>query len=142
MWISSRRSQAVLLTLFAMGGLGFGVTLWCADGPPLAAVSRDPVLQMQWRRVMALRIPAGEIPVEGIDKQPFSPIAIPLAGVKLIAWRPQGSGGEVELTLPWQTLPAFFSRLARCGMNPRSFSLEREAQVLRLRLQLEAEDGT
>ncbi|MBR7244622.1 pilus assembly protein PilO, partial [Klebsiella pneumoniae] len=29
-----------------------------------------------------------------------------------------------------------------CGMNPRSFSLEREAQVLRLRLQLEAEDGT
>lgn len=35
MWISSRRSQAVLLTLFAMGGLGFGVTLWCADGPPL-----------------------------------------------------------------------------------------------------------
>ena len=75
MWISSRRSQAVLLTLFAMGGLGFGVTLWCADGPPLAAVSRDPVLQMQWRRVMALRIPAGEIPVEGIDKQPFSPRA-------------------------------------------------------------------
>ena len=45
MWISSRRSQAVLLTLFAMGGLGFGVTLWCADGPPLAAVSRAPVLQ-------------------------------------------------------------------------------------------------
>lgn len=57
---------------------------------------------------MALRIPAGEIPVEGIDKQPFSPIVIPLAGVKLIAWRPQGSGGEMELTLPWQTLPAFF----------------------------------
>ncbi|EPJ5005341.1 MAG: pilus assembly protein PilO [Klebsiella sp.] len=141
MWISSRRSQAVLLTLFAMGGLGFGVTLWCADGPPLAAVSRAPVLQMQWRRVMALRIPAGEIPVEGIDKQPFSPIAIPLAGVKLIAWRPQGSGGEMELTLPWQMLPALFSWLTRGGMTPRSFSLEREAQVLRLRLQLEAEDG-
>jgi hypothetical protein len=34
-----------------------------------------------------------------------------------------------------------FSWLARCGMNPRSFSLEREAQALRLRLQLEAEDG-
>ncbi|EPF7510218.1 TPA: pilus assembly protein PilO [Klebsiella variicola] len=142
MWISSRRSQAVLLTLLAMGGLGFGVTLWCAAWPPLAAVSRDPVLQTQWRRVMALRMPAGETPGGRIDKQPFSPIAIPLAGVKLIAWRPQGSGGEMELTLPWQTLPAFFSWLARCGMNPRSFSLEREAQVLRLRLQLEAEDGT
>ncbi|HCB0727128.1 TPA: pilus assembly protein PilO [Klebsiella variicola subsp. variicola] len=107
MWISSRRSQAVLLTLLAMGGLGFGVTLWCAAGPPLAAVSRDPVLQTQWRRVMALRMPAGETPGGRIDKQPFSPIAIPLA-----------------------------------GMNPRSFSLEREAQVLRLRLQLEAADGT
>lgn len=108
MWISSRRSQAVLLTLLAMGGLGFGVTLWCAAGPPLAAVSRDPVLQTQWRRVMALRMPAGETPGGRIDKQPFSPIAIPLAGVKLIAWRPQGSGGEMELTLPWQTLPALF----------------------------------
>lgn len=141
MRISTRRSQTVLLILLMMGLLGFGVMLWRAAGPPLAAVSRDTVLQMQWRRVMALRIPAGEIPVEGIDKQPFSPIAIPLAGVKLIAWRPQGSGGEMELTLPWQTLPALFSWLARCGMTPRSFSLEREAQALRLRLQLEAEDG-
>ncbi|CAM3380506.1 hypothetical protein SB00094_02351 [Klebsiella variicola subsp. tropica] len=141
MRISTRRSQTVLLILLMMGLLGFGVTLWRAAGPPLAAVSRDTVLQMQWRRVMALRIPAGEIPVEGIDKQPFSPIAIPLAGVKLIAWRPQGSGGEMELTLPWQTLPALFSWLARCGMTPRSFSLEHEAQALRLRLQLEAEDG-
>ncbi len=35
---------------------------------------------------------------------------------------------------------AFFPRLARCGMNPRSFSLGREAQTLRLRLLLEAED--
>jgi hypothetical protein len=26
---------------------------------------------------------------ERIDKQPFSPIAIPLSGAKLIAWRPQ-----------------------------------------------------
>lgn len=47
----------------------------------------------------------------------------------------------MELTLPWQMLPALFSWLTRGGMTPRSFSLEREAQVLRLRLQLEAEDG-
>jgi pilus assembly protein HofO len=45
----------------------------------------------------------------------------------------------MELTLPGRRSRAF-SWLARCGMNPRSFSLEREAQALRLRLQLEAED--
>ena len=139
MQINIQRSQKLLLILFMLGG---GAALWHATRLPLASVSREVALQTQWRRVMALRIPAGDIPGARIDKQPFSPIAIPLAGVKLIAWRPQGSGGEMELTLPWQTLPALFSWLARCGMNPRSFSLEREAQVLRLRLQLEAEDGT
>ncbi len=107
MWISSRRSQAVLLTLLAMGA-GLRRYALVRAGPPLAAVSRDPVLQTQWRRMMALRMPAGETPGGRIDKQPFSPIAIPLAGVKLIAWRPAGSGGEMELTLPWQTLPALF----------------------------------
>ncbi|MDN7213328.1 pilus assembly protein PilO, partial [Klebsiella pneumoniae] len=81
-----------------------------------------------------------ENPGARIDTQSFSPIAIPLSGAKLIAWRPQGSGGEMELTLSWSTVPALFSWLARCGMNPRSFSLGREAQTLRLRLLLEAED--
>ncbi len=47
----------------------------------------------------------------------------------------------MALSLPWPTVPALFSWLARCGMNPRSFSLEREGQALRMRLQLEAEDG-
>ena len=92
------------------------------------------------RRIMALRIPGEENPGARIDTQSFSPIAIPLSGAKLIAWRPQGSGGEMELTLSWSTVPALFSWLARCGMNPRSFSLGREAQTLRLRLLLEAED--
>lgn len=46
----------------------------------------------------------------------------------------------MELTLSRQRYPRFFPRLARCGMNPRSFSLGREAQTLRLRLLLEAED--
>ncbi len=86
MWISSRRSQAVLLTLFAMGGWASALRSGALTGRRWRQVSRDPVLQMQWRRVMALRIPAGEIPVEGIDKQPFSPIAIPLAGGE--AYRP------------------------------------------------------
>ncbi|MFT3553560.1 ATP-binding cassette domain-containing protein [Klebsiella pneumoniae] len=108
--------------------------------PPQAAVTRDAALQTQWRRIMALRIPGEENPGARIDTQSFSPIAIPLSGAKLIAWRPQGSGGEMELTLSWSTVPALFSWLARCGMNPRSFSLGREAQTLRLRLLLEAED--
>lgn len=140
MQINIQRSQKLLLILFMLGMLGGGAALWHATRLPLASVSREVALQTQWRRVMALRIPAGDIPGARIDKQPFSPIAIPLAGVRLIAWRPQGNGGEMELTLPWQTVPAFFAWLARCGMSPRSFSLYREAQVLRLHLQLEAED--
>ncbi len=58
---------------------------------------------------MALRIPGEENPGARIDTQSFSPIAIPLSGAKLIAWRPQGSGGEMELTLSWSTVPALFS---------------------------------
>ncbi|PCR44922.1 pilus assembly protein PilO [Klebsiella pneumoniae] len=107
--------------------------------PPQAAVTRDAALQTQWRRIMRCASPARKSRAR-IDTQSFSPIAIPLSGAKLIAWRPQGSGGEMELTLSWSTVPALFSWLARCGMNPRSFSLGREAQTLRLRLLLEAED--
>ncbi|STV43242.1 Type IV pilus biogenesis protein PilO [Klebsiella pneumoniae] len=116
------------------------MALWRDLRPPQAAVTRDAALQTQWRRIMGARIPGEENPGARIDTQSFSPIAIPLSGAKLIAWRPQGSGGEMELTLSWSTVPALFSWLARCGMNPRSFSLGREAQTLHLRLLLEAED--
>ncbi|TPV72771.1 pilus assembly protein PilO [Klebsiella pneumoniae] len=95
------------------------MALWRDLRPPQAAVTHDAALQTQWRRIMALRIPGEENPGARIDTQSFSPIAIPLSGAKLIAWRPQGSGGEMELTLS---------------------SLGREAQTLRLRLLLEAED--
>ncbi|USB41524.1 pilus assembly protein PilO [Klebsiella africana] len=140
MQINIHRSQKLLLILFMLGMLGGGAALWHATRQPLTSTSRDVAVQTQWRRAMALRMPADETPGASIDKQPFSPIAIPLAGTRLIAWRPQGSGGEMELSLPWQTVPAFFAWLARCGMSPRSFSLYREAPALRLRLQLEAED--
>ena len=129
MRINLRGAWTGLPILLAMGLSGGGVALWRDLRPPQAAVTRDAALQTQWRRIMALRIPGEE-----------NPIAIPLCGAKLIAWRPQGSGGEMELTLSWSTVPALFSWLARCGMNPRSFSLGREAQTLRLRLLLEAED--
>ncbi|WP_202024488.1 HofO family protein [Klebsiella quasipneumoniae] len=141
MRINTRCTRAGLLILLAMGLMGGGVALWRDARQPLAALSRDGDLQTQWRRIMALRIPAGERSGERIDKQPFSPIAIPFAGAKLIAWHPQGSGGEMALALSWPTVPALFSWLARCGMDPRSFSLEREGQALRMRLLLEAEDG-
>lgn len=116
------------------------MALWRDAQPPLAALSRDGALQTQWRRIMALRIPDGERAGERIDKQPFSPIAIPLAGAKLIAWHPQerrrdGAGS----LLADGTRSVFMAGAQR--MNPRSFSLEREGQALRMRLQLEAEDG-
>ncbi len=86
------------------------MALW-RDLAPAAgvAVTRDAALQTQWRRIMALRIPGEENPGARIDTQSFSPIAIPLSGAKLIAWRPQGSGGEMELTLSsGQRYPRFF----------------------------------
>lgn len=139
MRINLRGAWTGLSILLAMGLSGGGVALWRDLRPPQAAVTRDAALQTQWRRIMALRIPGEENPGARIDTQSFSPIAIPLSGAKLIARRPQGSGGEMELTLSGQRYPRFFW-LARCGMNPRSFSLGREAQTLRLRLLLEAED--
>lgn len=139
MRINLRGARTGLPILLAMGLSGGGVALWRDLRPPQAAVTRDAALQTQWRRIMALRIPGEENPGARIDTQSFSPIAIPLSGAKLIARRPQGSGGEMELTLSGQRYPRFFW-LARCGMNPRSFSLGREAQTLRLRLLLEAED--
>ncbi len=84
------------------------MALWRDLRPPQAAVTRDAALQTQWRRIMALRIPGEENPGARIDTQSFSPIAIPLSGAKLIAWRPQESGGEMELTLSWSTVPALF----------------------------------
>lgn len=105
MRINTRRTRAGLLILLAMGLIGGGVALWRDAPQPLAALSRDGALQTQWRRIMALRIPAGESSGERIDKQPFSPIAIPLAGAKLIAWHPQGSGGEMALSLPGRRYP-------------------------------------
>ncbi len=117
------------------------MALWRDLRPPQAAVTRDAALQTQWRRIMALRIPGEENPGARIDTQSFSPIAIPLSGAKLIAPASAGKrrrdGADPVLG---QRYPRFFSRLARCGMNPRSFSLGREAQTLRLRLLLEAED--
>lgn len=139
MRINLRGAWTGLPILLAMGLSGGGVALWRDLRSPQAAVTRDAALQTQWRRIMALRIPGEENPGARIDTQSFSPIAIPLSGAKLIAWRPQGSGGEMELTLSGQRYPRFFW-LARCGMNPRSFSLGRETQTLRLRLLLEAED--
>ncbi len=79
MRINTLHTRAGLLILLAMGLTGGGVALWRDARPPQAALSRDGALQTQWRRIMALRIPDGERSGERIDKQPFSPIAIPLA---------------------------------------------------------------
>lgn len=139
MRINLRGAWMGLPILLAMGLSGGGVALWRDLRPPQAAVTRDAALQTQWRRIMALRIPGEENPGARIDTQPFSPIAIPLSGAKLIAWRPQKrrrDGADPVLVNGTRA----FSWLARCGMNPRSFSLGREAQTLRLRLLLEAED--
>lgn len=89
MRINLRGARTGLPILLAMGLSGGGVALWRDLRSPQAAVTRDAALQTQWRRIMALRIPGEENPGARIDTQSFSPIAIPLSGQKLIAWRPQ-----------------------------------------------------
>lgn len=113
MRINLRGARTGLPILLAMGLSGGGVALWRDLRPPQAAVTRDAALQTQWRRIMALRIPGEENPGARIDTQSFSPIAIPLSGAKLIAWRPQGSGGEMELTLSGQRYPRFLAGALR-----------------------------
>ena len=73
--------------------------------------------------------------------QVFTPIDHPIAGATLIAWRPGGATGEMQLAVDWQAVPALFSWLARCGMRATAFSLQPEKQALRLTLHLEAEDA-
>jgi pilus assembly protein HofO len=71
MRINSRRSRAGLLILLAMG-LGGGVALWRDAGRRWRRVPRWR-LQTQWRRIMALRIPAGENPGSASTSSRFRP---------------------------------------------------------------------
>ena len=137
-WLTGRKYLfmiSVALVLIAV--IGFWLLL------PLQAetsAGRSPQVQAQWRKLLPLRSATDRR--HGGRRDPgFTPIDLPIAGATLIAWRPGGSAGEMQLAVDWQAVPALFSWLARCGMRATAFSLQPEKQALRLTLHLEAEDA-
>ena len=138
-WLTGRKYLfmiSVALVLIAV--IGFWLLL------PLQAetsAGRSPQVQAQWRKLLPLRSALQAAGMEEGATQVFTPIDLPIAGATLIAWRPGGSAGEMQLAVDWQAVPALFSWLARCGMRATAFSLQPEKQALRLTLHLEAEDA-
>ena len=131
---------AALVGLALLGGYG-----WPGSAPPESA---DDALRIhqQWRRLAMLR---AELQAELQDARPqafstraFSPLELPVAGATLIAWRPLGRGGEIQLAVEWPAAPAIFAWLAGCGMRATAFSLHPDQGALQLTMLLEAEDET
>ena len=138
-WLTGRKYLfmiSVALVLIAV--IGFWLLL------PLKAetsAGRSPQVQAQWRKLLPLVSALRAAGIDDAATQPFSPIELPVAGAALIAWRPMGGGGEMQLEADWQAVPALFSWLARCGMRATAFSVQPEKQALRLTLHLGAEDA-
>lgn len=136
-WLTERKSLFVPpVALILIAGFWIGLQ----PQPLQVQDSRSARIQEQWRKLLPLRATLQDV---GIEAQPqiFSPVDLPVAGASLIAWRPVGRGGEMQLEVDWQAVPALFSWLARCGMGATAFTLRPEKQALQLSLQLEAEDA-
>ncbi|SNY71919.1 hypothetical protein [Enterobacter sp. CC120223-11] len=95
-------------------------------------------LKAQWKKVMLLRGPAGE--VSSHLAKPFS--ALDFDGVKsrLLSWEPSGKRGELILEADWLAIPSLFNQLAERNQAVRAFSILPGVPRLTLRLQLEAID--
>lgn len=138
-WLTGRKS---LLAIPVMLVLVVATWSWLRS-PPQSAVKaeRSPQIQAQWRKLLPLRNALQAVRVDEARTEVFSPIALPVAEAALIAWRPMGAGGELQLGVEWRAVPALFSWLARCGMRATAFTIEAEKQALLLTLHLEAEDA-
>lgn len=126
---------AIALPLAIVAGL------WLLSPPPAQESGRSDRLRQQWQKLLPLRAALAREGAVGPASQVFSPLHLPVDGAALIAWRPGGRGGEMELELRWPSVPALFTWLADCGMRVTAFSLHPQKKVLRLSLQLEAEDA-
>jgi pilus assembly protein HofO len=138
-WLTGRKRVlmiSVVLVLIA----GAWVWLLLLSQPEIQE-RRMPRIQAQWRKLLPLRVALQTVVMDEKQTQAFSPLNLPATGAALMAWRPMGGGGEMQLEVGWQAVPALFSWLASCGMRVTAFSMQPENQVLRLTLQLEAEDA-
>lgn len=138
-WLIAPKSRfAIAVVLVLIIGAWTGFFLWPRAELQEGRATRP---QEQWRKLLSLRAALQAIAIDEERLQAFSPVDLPVAGAALISWRPTGTGGEMQLAVNWQAVPALFSWLARCGVQITGFSMYPEKQALRLTLQLEAEDA-
>ncbi len=130
----------VRLALPIVLGLTVVIFLCLPASPPPPETDGHLRLRQQWLRLMPLQKALQNAPPEERKRLLFSPIALPVSGAMLVAWRPSGRGGELLLEANWQAVPQLFSWLAECGMRVTGFSLRPEKEALMMTLQLEAED--
>lgn len=115
--LAERKSLlAILLLLVLIAAIGRWLMLPSQTETP---VELSPRIQMQWRKLLPLVSALRAAGIDDAATQPFSPIELPVAGAALIAWRPMGGGGEMQLEADWQAVPALFSGLpaAGCGLR-------------------------
>lgn len=124
---------SIVLVLLVAGYFWFSL-------PPAPVEGHEPPgIRQQWLRLMPLQVAAQQDSVEEPITQRFSPMDLPGAGSKLLAWRPVGRGGELVLDVRWQAVPPLFSWLAQCSMRVTAFSLHPLKGSLQMTLALEAE---
>ena len=117
-WLTGRKSLVtipVVLVLIA-GSWGWLLRLPQPDTNGAGTLR----IQAQWRKLLPLRAALQNVDIEEQQTQAFSPIDLPVTGAALMDWRPIGRGGEMQLAVDWQAVPALFSWLARCGMRART----------------------
>lgn len=137
-WLSECKSLFVLpvILLLIVGGW-----LWPSSSAPDTQERDLQRMQAQWKKLLPLRATLQNARRDDVPTQVFSPVDIPVRRAALVAWRPMGRGGEMQLSVDWQAVPVLFSWFARCGMGVTAFSIRPEKQALLLTVQLEAEDA-
>lgn len=133
---SGRSGQLALPFVLVLLVVGY---FWFSLPPPPVESHESPGIRQQWLRLMPLQVAAQQDGVEEPITQRFSPMELPGAGSKLLAWRPVGRGGELVLDVRWQAVPPLFSWLAQCGMRVTAFSLHPLKGSLQMTLALEAD---
>ncbi|MBA7930585.1 hypothetical protein HV127_04730 [Klebsiella sp. RHBSTW-00215] len=137
-WLTDGKILFVLSIVLA---LIVGAFMWPQTSPPKIHSGGSLRIQEQWRKLLPLKASLNSTRTDEAKTETFTPLDLPVVGAVLVSWRPVGRGGEMRLEVNWQSVPALFSWLARCGMQATAFSLHPEKQALQLTLQLEAEDA-
>ena len=114
--LAERKSLlAILLLLVLIAAIGRWLMLPSQTETP---VELSPRIQMQWRKLLPLVSALRAAGIDDAATQPFSPIELPVAGAALIAWRPMGGGGEMQLEADKRCLRSFPGLpAAGCGLR-------------------------